>query len=49
MIRNLEPNQILDGNFKRIIFNDDEYKHRYDVNNHQGVNKNHDLWTGTSY
>jgi len=39
----------LDGNFKRIVFNDEEYKHRYEINNHQGVNKNHDLWTGTSY
>lgn len=34
LIRHLEPNQILDGNFKRIVFNDEEYKHRYDINNH---------------
>ena len=34
LIRHLEPNQVLDGKFERVIFNDEEYKHRYIVNNH---------------
>ena len=33
-------------NFKKIVFNDDEYQHSYKVNNSQ-VREN--LWTGTAY
>ena len=44
-----DPGDKLDGDFRTLYFDDEQYKHRYGVNYEQSKANWRDYWTGTTY